>query len=84
MKEVNAQLPAAERLPISLDTEILGASGKLDSLGIVNLVTAIEEKLAAEGRANLNLLEDADFFDVMQRLTTAGSLATFLEAKLAR
>jgi hypothetical protein len=42
---VNAQLPPSRRLPRNPATVLVGVGGALDSLGIVNFVLALEEKL---------------------------------------
>ena len=42
---VNSQLPPSRRLSRTPDTVLVGIGGALDSLGIVNFVLALEEKL---------------------------------------
>ena len=42
---VNELLPTGESLSKEKDTVLLGQGGKLDSMGFVNLVVAIEEEL---------------------------------------
>ena len=42
---VNSQLPPSRRLPRTPDAVIVGPSGALDSLGLVNFVLALEEKM---------------------------------------
>ena len=46
--EFNQDLPDEERLKASLDTILFGESGKLDSLGLVNLLLLIEEMVQEE------------------------------------
>ena len=41
--EVNAMLPEDEHLTKSLETRLLGEGGQVDSLGLVNLVVAVEQ-----------------------------------------
>jgi hypothetical protein len=42
---VNSQLPPSRRLSRTPDTVIVGPGGALDSLGLVNFVLAVEEKV---------------------------------------
>jgi acyl carrier protein len=41
--QVNLQLSDGEKIEKSLNTELLGQSSTLDSLGLVNLIVAVEE-----------------------------------------
>ena len=43
--EVNEQLPEDQNLEKSLETVLLGSSGKLESINLVNLLVAIEENI---------------------------------------
>ncbi len=43
--ELNEQISSEKKLEKSLDTALFGKASKLDSLDLVNLVTAIEEGL---------------------------------------
>jgi acyl carrier protein len=45
IKETNALLPRERRLELAPDTVLFAKSGKLDSLGLVNLVVAVEERV---------------------------------------
>src|SRR4029079_11772753 len=42
---VNSQLPPSRRLSRTPETVIVGPGGALDSLGLVNFVLAVEEKM---------------------------------------
>ncbi|HXM54459.1 MAG TPA: hypothetical protein VOB72_03655 [Candidatus Dormibacteraeota bacterium] len=61
--EVNEMLPAEQRLMPSLDQQLLGSGGDgLDSLGLVTLVTAVEEHVATSVGVRVSLM-DADAFE---------------------
>lgn len=49
IEEVNEILPPEMRLSSDPEAVIFGKGGKLDSLGLVNLVLAVEERLADRG-----------------------------------
>ena len=76
---VNRQLPHSRRLAKSPDTVIVGPSGHLDSLGIVNLVLAIEERAAEVVGAPVRVLDEGAMLDASGPLRDIGSLASFLE-----
>ena len=60
--EVNKQLKKKEKIVFKKDFEILGPKSKLDSLVLVNLFIAVEEKIKSLTGKEINLLSD-DFFD---------------------
>jgi len=60
--EVNKQLKKKEKIVYKKTFEILGPKSKLDSLIIVNLFIAIEEKIKSLTGKEINLLSD-DFFE---------------------
>ncbi len=45
LDEVNRLLPPERKVGPSLDTVLLGADSELDSLGLVNLVVALEQRI---------------------------------------
>ena len=62
--ELNEQLPKEERLEKSVDTPLFGDGGRLDSLGLVSLVTTLEQKIEENFGVTATLLEDiADLED---------------------
>ena len=56
--EVNEQYPNDKRLGKSVDTVLFGKSGKLDSLGLVNFVVAVERRIHIEFEMNINLADE--------------------------
>ena len=60
---VNQQLPPARRLRKAPETVIVGASGSLDSLGIVNFIVTLEEKAGEVLGAPVQLLDEAMLVD---------------------
>jgi acyl carrier protein len=79
---VNRQLPAARRLRKAPDTVIAGAGGALDSLGFVNFVLALEEKVAAVAGAPVALL-DEDMLVEQSPLRTVESVSRYIAARVA-
>ena len=55
---VNQQLPPEQRLEKSVDTVLFGRFAKLDSLGLVNLIVATEEKIEIELEETITLADE--------------------------
>ncbi len=81
--EVNERLPAEERLDKSIDTILFGESGRLDSLGLVNLIVAIEQKIEEEYGITVVLAEEGELGD-MTPFTTTGKLVNHVSWILER
>ena len=58
LKELNLQLPPDGQLEVSPDAILLGPDGRLDSLGLVNLILLIEERMATEFGAAISLTDE--------------------------
>lgn len=56
--EVNQQLPREHRLEKSTGTVLLDGSGKLDSLGMINLIVATEQNIEQEFGIPISLIDD--------------------------
>jgi hypothetical protein len=76
---VNQQLPQARRLAKSPDTIIVGPSGSLDSLGIINLIIALEERASDALGAAVQLLDDTAVINADGPFRSVDSLARHLE-----
>jgi acyl carrier protein len=81
--EVNERLPGGERLEKSIDTTLFGESGKLDSLGLVNLIVAIEQKIEDEYGITVVLAEEGGLGD-MAPFATTGNLVNHVSWILER
>lgn len=56
--EVNEKLPGKERLERSLEAVLFGREGSLDSLGLVNLIVAVEEKIEEEFGTTITIADE--------------------------
>jgi acyl carrier protein len=79
--EVNQQLRRAQRLAKSEQTVISGEGGHLDSLGLVNLVFATEQKIEQELGVSLNLADGASL--TPNPFHTLGSLVDYIHSTQA-
>jgi acyl carrier protein len=56
--ELNAQLPADQHLQKSADTNLTGEKSPLDSLGLINLLVAIEQEISKLHGKDVQLLDE--------------------------
>jgi acyl carrier protein len=80
---VNEFLPAGVELERSASEPLAGRGSKLDSMGIVNLVCALEDEASLQFGVGLNLM-DAEGNDGSPPLETVGSLVSYLTKILNR
>jgi hypothetical protein len=63
LDEVNEQLPASRRVPRDPAVKLTGDGGVLDSLALVNLIVAAEQKIADRTGRAVILTDDAALFE---------------------
>jgi len=73
--EVNHLLPVEEQIKKSLETVLVGESAHLDSLGLVNLIVAIEQKVEERFQVSISLLMGEAMFQEQNPFSTLGTLA---------
>lgn len=83
--ELNQQLSKGQHLEKSLDGFLSRSSGKLDSLGLINLIVAIEQEIEEEFGVTTILMDEkimprhGNPFDNIG--TLAGNISLLLEEK---
>jgi acyl carrier protein len=82
--EVNQQLRRAQRLEKTENTVISGEGGKLDSLGLVNLFFATEQKIEQKFEATVTLVDDVAMAGAQDPFRTLGSLIDFIQSLLEK
>ena len=78
--ELNEMLPADNRLAKSEDTKLSGSGGGLDSLGMVNLIVALEQKLSSLLGDDVNLIDDRAMNQESSPFSTIGTLSEFIKS----
>ena len=81
--ELNLQLPSDLRLPAGPEATLTGEKSVLDSLGLINLLVAVEGRLEREHALSISLtdafaLSDAPAFE------TVGDMADFIARQAER
>ena len=80
--EVNQLLAKELQLEKSPETVVVGRGGKLDSLGIVNLIVATEARFAEEFGVTLNLADKMAMPGDKSPLETVGALTDYIGSLL--
>jgi len=70
--ELNQQLPKEQYLEKSTDTALLG---RLDSLGLINLIVATEQKIEEDLGASITLVDERTLSQENSPLRNIGALA---------
>jgi acyl carrier protein len=80
---VNELLPDSSAVEKSPDEPLAGVGSKLDSMGIVNLIVAVEEEVVRQCGAQISLA-DLRGNGASDPLETVGSLVRYLQGALAK
>lgn len=82
--ELNRQLAKEQRLKKSPETVLIGENGNLDSLGLVNFIVALEEKIEDQFKTTIILFDDPLVLSENSPLRTIGTLADYISKKLEK
>lgn len=80
--EVNQQLPGKQRIEKSTDTVLFGRSGKLDSLGLVNLIVSVEERVEEEFGIAITIADERAMSQENSPFKSVGALADYISLLL--
>jgi acyl carrier protein len=78
----NEQASVEHQLEKSLDTRLFGKGGKLDSLGLVNLIVSIEEKIEEKFNATITLADERAMSREISPFKTIGSIIDYISLLL--
>lgn len=77
--ELNQLRPSDQQIAKSLDTTLTGEHGPLDSLGFVNLIVAIEQRLDSILTSSVSLLDDEMLDPTAGHFRTVGAMIEYLK-----
>jgi acyl carrier protein len=80
--EVNIQLSKNEQLSKDPDTILYGDSSVLDSLGLINIIVAVEQNIADDFEKIIILADERAMSQEKSPFRTVGSLADYIELLL--
>ena len=85
IEEVNLQLPREQRLEKSLQTRLFGPDGSgLDSLGLVNLIVLVEQKVEEHAGKSISLVNDEVMSLSDSPFESVAKLSNFITLQLER
>jgi len=76
--EINEQLPEDQNLEKSLETVLLGSSGKLESVNLVNLLVAIEENIEETFGIPISITDERAVSEKNSPFRTVETLCNFM------
>ena len=76
------QINSDIKLEKNKDTQLYSKKGKLDSLGLVNLILAIEDKLYEKTAIKISLADDKAFSESSSPFFDVKSLEQFIHKKI--
>ncbi|MBI5741712.1 MAG: hypothetical protein HZA16_13475 [Nitrospirae bacterium] len=80
--ELNGQLPKEQRLEKSADTALFGNEGPLDSLGLVSLITTLEQKIEEKSGKPVTILEELEALENENPFETVRTLVAYVASSL--
>jgi len=79
---LNTQLPREEQIEKSNSTALFGSGSKLDSLGLINLIVAVEQNIEDEFETCITLADERALSQNQSPFRTVGSLVDYIEILL--
>tara|TARA_B100000287_G_scaffold427679_2_gene477721 strand:- start:368 stop:658 length:291 start_codon:yes stop_codon:yes gene_type:complete len=80
--EINKGQSQELQIEKSLETQLYGASGKIDSLGLVNLIVSIEQDIEDKFNKNLTIASEKAMSLKNSPFINVNSLAKYIETLL--
>ena len=81
--DLNEVLEPEEQLAKSADVALIGQDARLDSLGLVNLIVLVEEKIQQQFGVDITLVDERAMSQSKSPFRTLGTLAEFVQEQLA-
>lgn len=76
--EINLQLPEEQKIKKDPETILFGKGGLLDSLGLVNFISTVEQKINEELKINITLADDRAISQKNSPFKTIGTLTEYI------
>ena len=77
--QLNRQNPDAKPVRKALDTPLYGSSSDLDSLGLINLVVAVEQNVEQKLQVPITLVDNRALSQEVSPFSTVQALADYVE-----
>lgn len=78
LENLNAELPQGSKVPISVETPLLGERAPLDSLSLVSVIVDVETGLADQFGYAVSLTDDRALSQEVSPFTNVGALVSYI------
>ena len=82
VEEINTQLTDEEKLEINKDSVLYGSKGKLDSLGLINLIVSVEQNIEDDFDITITLADERAMSQEHSPFRTIKTLTDYIEILL--
>ena len=82
VEEINTQLTREEKLEINEDSVLYGSKGKLDSLGLINLIVTVEQNIEDDFDITITLADERAMSQEHSPFRTIKTLTDYIEILL--
>ena len=79
IEEINQQLEEDNKLSKSMETILFGENGKLDSLGLINLIVAVEQNIEDTFNVSITLADEKAMSQEDSPFESVASLSKYIE-----
>ena len=80
--EINENSDSEDELSKSMDTILFGGNSKLDSLGLINLIIAVEQNIEDEFNISITLADEKAMSQDESPFESVASLSNYIELLL--
>ena len=77
-EELNASLPEDRRIPVEAETRLIGEGGRLDSIGLVDLILSVEQKVGDAGGGAITIADEKAFSQKRSPFLSLGTLTDYV------
>lgn len=84
IEEMNEDTPDDKKIELSEQSVLFGKSGKLDSLGLVNLIVAVEQKVDDDLGVTISLTDEKAMSQKNSPFLTVTSLVDYIQSLLSK
>jgi acyl carrier protein len=77
---LNEHLPENQQLELSPQAVLFGEAGKLDSLALVNLIVAVEERIEEDFDTTISLADERALSQTESPFRTVSTLADYINS----
>jgi acyl carrier protein len=82
LDEINEGLEEPEKIDRSINTILVGHGGQIDSLGLVQLIVSVEQKVNDNFNVEVSIVDDKAFSQNHSPFRTVGTLIDFVTGKI--